>query len=170
MDTTTVILQDLADLGFTLTVRDGRLFARPADGLPAGMLERLRQHKAALLERLADEPAPIDVSDARAVWQAVCDRLEGDPEFTPDAIEDLRRADVRWAHTPEPACRCGSTTWRDVAIHGGRSVRRDCARCCRFLSFPVWHGRPNPPDESLENKDLSAKKRKMLPLSTRWRV
>ena len=39
------------------------------------------------------------------------------------------------------ACRCGSTAWRDVPIHDGQSVRRDCARCDRFLDFPVWHGK-----------------------------
>jgi len=38
-------------------------------------------------------------------------------------------------------CRCGSTTWRDVLIHGGQSVRRDCDRCRRFLDFPVWYGK-----------------------------
>ena len=36
-------------------------------------------------------------------------------------------------------CRCGSTTWRDVTIHGGRSVRRDCAKCGRFLVFVIWY-------------------------------
>lgn len=49
------------------------------------------------------------------------------------------------APTPAPAkakavCRCGSTTWRDVAIHDGQSVRQDCARCGRFLRFTVWRG------------------------------
>lgn len=38
-------------------------------------------------------------------------------------------------------CRCGSTTWRDVSIHDGQSVRRDCGRCGRFLAFPVWYGK-----------------------------
>jgi hypothetical protein len=37
-----------------------------------------------------------------------------------------------------PVCRCGSTTWRDVPIHGGQSLRRDCAVCGRFIAFPVW--------------------------------
>jgi hypothetical protein len=37
-------------------------------------------------------------------------------------------------------CCCGSTATHDVAIHGGRSTRRDCAKCGRFQSFPVWYG------------------------------
>lgn len=38
------------------------------------------------------------------------------------------------------ACRCGSTTWHDVPIHDGRSTRRDCARCARFIDFSRWYG------------------------------
>lgn len=43
--------------------------------------------------------------------------------------------------TAKHVCRCGSTAWRDVPIHGGQSVRRDCGRCGRFLDFPLWHGK-----------------------------
>jgi hypothetical protein len=42
---------------------------------------------------------------------------------------------------PDAICPCGSTQWRDVPIHGGRSIRRDCARCGRFIAFPLWYGR-----------------------------
>src|SRR5262245_16793296 len=38
-------------------------------------------------------------------------------------------------------CRCGSSEHRDFRIHSGQSVRRDCAACKRFLSFPVWYGK-----------------------------
>ncbi len=42
-----------------------------------------------------------------------------------------------------PVCRCGSTRWNDVVLHhephNGQSTRRDCAKCRRFISFPVWH-------------------------------
>jgi hypothetical protein len=47
---------------------------------------------------------------------------------------------------PDAVCRCGSTQWRDVPIHGGQSIRRDCARCGRFLSFPLWYGRADTVD------------------------
>lgn len=40
----------------------------------------------------------------------------------------------------KPVCRCGSTTWRDVAIHDGQSTRRDCVRCGRFIDFSRWYG------------------------------
>lgn len=40
-----------------------------------------------------------------------------------------------------PCPRCGATKRREVPIHGGKSVRRDCAKCGRFLCFPVWYGK-----------------------------
>lgn len=39
-------------------------------------------------------------------------------------------------------CPCGSTSWLDAPIHNGRTIRRNCARCGRFLGFPVWYGKP----------------------------
>jgi hypothetical protein len=65
--------------------------------------------------------------------------------LTPALLEFLaaHKADVLATFRPAdatPRCRCGSTTWRDVAIHGGQSVRRDCAGCGRFIDFPLWHG------------------------------
>jgi hypothetical protein len=49
---------------------------------------------------------------------------------------------------PDAVCPCGSTQWRDVPIHGGRSIRRDCARCGRFLGFPLWYGQPEGDDQA----------------------
>lgn len=41
---------------------------------------------------------------------------------------------------PMTTCdRCSSTTYRDVPIHGGWSIRRDCGRCSRFLGWPRWY-------------------------------
>ena len=38
--------------------------------------------------------------------------------------------------------RCQGREFRDVPIHNGRSVRRDCAtaRCRATWGFPVWYG------------------------------
>ncbi|MGD9719887.1 MAG: hypothetical protein AB7O59_01580 [Pirellulales bacterium] len=77
--------------------------------------------------------------------------------LTPDLVDQLRihKAELlvrlqpharletrRPAPTAQtkPVCRCGSTTWLDVAIHDGRSNRRDCARCGRFIDFSRWYG------------------------------
>jgi hypothetical protein len=72
--------------------------------------------------------------------------------FTPDLLARLKanKADLLAMLRPAPTyeapakpakavCRCGGTTWRDVTIHGGQSIRRDCGRCGRFLNFPLWY-------------------------------
>ncbi len=40
------------------------------------------------------------------------------------------------AHCPK----CGWRRFRDVIIHKGQSVRRECERCSWHIGFPVWHG------------------------------
>jgi hypothetical protein len=60
---------------------------------------------------------------------------------------------------PRPnGCRCGGEGWKDVPIHGGRSARRECARCGGFLRWAVWYGRPcddkgNPISETVRFSD-----------------
>jgi hypothetical protein len=40
--------------------------------------------------------------------------------------------------------RCGATETADIPIHGGQSVRQDCARCGRFRRFSAWYGKEMP--------------------------
>ena len=86
--------------------------------------------------------------DARGIRLCLADdsRLSIDaPQatLTPDLLEQLKayKAELLTLLEPVPVCRCGSTTWRDVSIHEGQSVRRDCKRCGRFLDFPIWYGK-----------------------------
>jgi len=66
-----------------------------------------------------------------------------------DALEN------RGQRGPQPSasktlCPCGSTRYVDTPIHGGKSIRRNCLQCGKFLGFPVWYGqrqedlRPDP--------------------------
>jgi hypothetical protein len=87
----------------------------PEDALTPDLLGRLKAYKADLLAILRPAPA---LSPAMPVV-----KRDAPPKPT------------------KPVCRCGSTTWQDVAIHGGQSVRRDCDRCGRFIEFPAWHGK-----------------------------
>jgi hypothetical protein len=42
-----------------------------------------------------------------------------------------------------PVCRWHPTSGVvDVPIHHGRSIRRDCAECNRFVAFVRWYGNP----------------------------
>ena len=87
----------------------------PQDTLEHDLLARLKAHKGELLAMLepTHEVPPIPTVAAG------------------DAPAEPKKA----------VCRCGSTTWRDVPIHGGESVRRDCGRCGRFLSFSIWYNK-----------------------------
>lgn len=105
------LLRDPRELAY-----GGLTIDAPQDALTPDLLNRLKAQKADLLALLL-LPAP-DAATARPV-------AARDTQATP----------------AKPVCRCGSTTWRDVPIHGGQSFRRDCSRCGRFLDFPVWHGR-----------------------------
>lgn len=83
----------------------------PQAALTPDILARLKAHKAELLALW--RPAPVVQSQPA-------------PTVKPMA---------------NPVCRCGSTTWRDVPIHDGQSVERECAGCGRFIDFPVWYGK-----------------------------
>jgi len=98
-----------------LVASDGGLtIDAPQNALTPNLVGRLKAHKAELLMLLRPMP---DVAPAL-------------PVATRDAP----------AKPTKPVCRCGSTTWRDVLIHNGQSVRRDCGGCERFIEFPVWYG------------------------------
>lgn len=108
------LLLDLGRLGIRLEAGADRLRYFPRSALTPDLLDRLKAHKAELLAML--RPAP-DLA----------------PALPAPASEAL-------AKPTKAVCRCGSTAWRDVPIHRGQSVRRDCGRCGRFLDFPVWYG------------------------------
>ena len=44
----------------------------------------------------------------------------------------------RATSTAEKCDRCGSHEFRDIPIHNGQSVRRDCGECGGFVRFTVW--------------------------------
>jgi hypothetical protein len=109
------LLLDLGQLGIRLEADGDRLRYHPRSAVTLDLLDRLKAHKADLLAML--RPAP-----------------EAAPAL-PVAISEAP------AQPAKAVCRCGSTTWRDVPIHGGQSVRRDCCGCGRFLEFPIWYGK-----------------------------
>jgi len=83
----------------------------PQEALAPDMMARLKAHKAELLALL--RPVPV---------------------VQPQPMPTMKP-------TAKPVCRCGSTVWRDVLIHDGVSVRRDCDNCGRFIEFPIWYGK-----------------------------
>ncbi len=107
-DARSIIADLLADCdahGIRLGIADdnGLAIDAPKDALTPDLIARMKAHKADLLAvlRPAPDPAPVNQTDAAAVWQAALDRLESDPLFPPDVMEDLRAADAVWADYPE---------------------------------------------------------------------
>lgn len=97
---------------------DGELTVdAPPDALTADLLGRLKSHKVELLTLLL-RARDFEVDSAP--------HAEPSPAPLDGPVNEV--------------CRCGSTTWRDVPIHDGQSTRRDCARCGRFIDFPIWYG------------------------------
>ena len=62
--------------------------------------------------------------------------------LTPTIALQLRQSKVRLLSAlrmAAPCDKCGRTEDIDRPIHGGRSVRRDCAACGRTKGFPIWN-------------------------------
>jgi hypothetical protein len=143
--------------------------AQPADDLPPDDGLHEVEERAALLEfdggfdretadRLAHEmvmgrgdsrpvspPEPVGVDHValaarmRPLVSAALSRFGG----TVRVISD-KEAPFPPRHPPpakNAVCRCGSLEWSDVPIHEGRSRRRECAGCGKFIEFAVWYGR-----------------------------
>jgi hypothetical protein len=97
-----------------------------------------------------NSPAADLLAELRRLGVAVGvqgDRLWAEPKsaIDPDLVGRLRQHKptlLALLRADAPRCgSCGTRQFVDVSIHGGRSVRRDCARCGQFVSFPVWHGK-----------------------------
>lgn len=88
-----------------------------------------------------DDLEPCPRCGTYHLWQTLggrwrCERCDPPPRIRPRAGQHAPPAIVR---IPDDAvCRCGSTKYVDVPIHDGRSVRRDCVRCGRFIEFALW--------------------------------
>ena len=100
--------------------KDGSLtIDAPRGTLTPELLDQVKPHKAEVLALLRR----VDEFDA-----------DGAPDAEPAPI-------IEPGANPNAVCHCGSTKWRDVSIHDGQSVRRDCGRCGRFIEFAVWYGK-----------------------------
>ena len=93
------LIAQLTGLGVVLESRGDRLWVCPRTAVTPELLDKLTRHKGDLLAilRSQTDTLAMDLTDATAVWNAVLDRVEGNPLFPADAMEALRTADVRWA-------------------------------------------------------------------------
>ena len=138
----TDLLNDLARRNIRLEAAGNRLRFYPRSAVTAELAEQMKAQKAeliALLESKGKEPSAssLDWLDTVEIvpYGALADWFESLP--TLDSGADLSpKADST------PGCpRCGCQRTRDFPIHAGQSTRRECARCRRFVSFPIWNGK-----------------------------
>lgn len=107
--------------GGRMTVAAGRLRVDVDQELPEAVWSTLAAHREELVATLAGD-RPIWTDDP--IW----------PEQTSEGARILPTAGV------DCCDRCGSPETVSQEIHGGQSVRLDCAACGRFRKFTVWQG------------------------------
>ena len=138
-----VLLNEARNAGLDVQARGDRLVVRGPQSAD-DCARRLLEHKTEVLAALAGEADPfVDwrsrVVNGRTVWEsprAIAEGWDGWLDF-----DNLPGGARNHKVLPSDAvCRCGSTAWRDVPIHDGQSIRRDCAKCGRFIRFTVWYG------------------------------
>ena len=150
----------------------------PEGALTPALLADLRIHKPDLLEILIRPAGPcprcgsavlvelttgptvcpgcctvaLEAVTEKLVWNSELAGVEPYAEALGAARAERTTPRARPAPTPAddaPRCdRCGATAFRDVPIHAGESVRRDCLACRRFLSFPTWYGENTDPEDA----------------------
>ena len=126
---------------------------------PPDLLEAFEAHHDDAVALLIEACHVLGVDPLR--WQEAVDQFEARKiEAEKAACQISGQEGKEQGMGVKKVCRCGSTKYREFRIHGGKTVRRDCAVCGRFLGFPVWHG------EKVE--DLNKPQQTELPLEIEW--
>jgi hypothetical protein len=107
-----------------------------------------------LLSHLVEQTMVDYLAIARRALDGKSTQFEAEMPSQPDGLESAApRARPASAERPDnrrsiedakrqPRCRrCFSTHFVDIQIHGGRSIRRDCAQCGLAAGFPMWFGK-----------------------------
>lgn len=105
-----------------------------------------------IIDPATETPCPVCGSLVK--WQSAAGQLRcqscDPPTQARGLLEQLqnirKREGIQTCRTHvapiRPHCRrCFSTQFIDSKIHGGRSLRRDCAQCGLTAGFPMWWGR-----------------------------
>lgn len=121
----------------------------PVASLTLEQRRALAEHKPTLLAMLTPPPTcyiPEDTQTEDAEDLGSLNRCMEYFERLADEVEfhnPERLAQIVLEPEPQqsPCKRCGNRTTYLAIIHAGESLRRDCAKCGRFIDFPSWHNR-----------------------------
>jgi hypothetical protein len=164
------LLRRAAEAGLAVTTEGDRLVVRGPRAAESLAQELIRNKPAVMAALSRVNGADVNYDDTVELdWTNVtpckrCESLElwwnGNGEARcmwcepPTAAMNLltRANEIRSRHatnggqrrtaSAEPHCRrCFSTQFVDTKVHGGRSIRRDCAHCGLTAGFPMWWGK-----------------------------
>jgi hypothetical protein len=164
------LLKRAADAGLQVTTEGDRLVVRGPKAAESLAQELIRNKPAVMAALARPNCADVEYDDTVEIdWTTLtpckrCGSLElwwnGEGATRclwcepPTAAMNLliRANEIRSRHATdtgqrrtaptEPHCRrCFSTQFEDSKIHGGRSIRRDCAQCGLTAGFPMWWGK-----------------------------
>ena len=131
------LLDELEDRAIELKIDGDRIRYRPKSSMTPELLEQVKVHKPELLSILNANDHVVDKAYHKAI-----DRLQHEDYFSEQNafLEQCRGAFTSIiSEGQQVVCdRCGSNDFVDVSIHEGRSTRRDCAKCDKFIEFPTW--------------------------------
>jgi hypothetical protein len=125
---------------------DGLTINAPRDAISAGLLARLKARKDDLLSLLSSNAvlAPIGQTNCPQTSKGGYPYVRSWDEVGSGRNATLATGECESTAELGPLdhCdRCGSRSVCDVSIHDGQSVRRDCARCHRFIGWMKWYGK-----------------------------
>ena len=151
------LLADLTSRGVVLTEVDGAVQVEASKGEITGAdLQAIRQHKVEMVELLIARRVMYQQAIAHAftnpstreeigpLWMTAPGGFGPCAPSSPGGLCSPPQPATR----PPGVCdRCWSDQHKDVPIHSGRSIRRDCAKCGKFIDFVKWNpprGHPRP--------------------------
>lgn len=117
------LLTECCSMGIRIQAdgRGGLHLDAPMGLLRPAIIAKLKEHKREILTALQEPVNPA---------------IGNDPsKYVEDSVPISNSADEAIV-----CKRCDSAEYMDVSIHDGRSLRRDCATCGRFLYFSKWYG------------------------------
>ncbi len=126
------LLDELRQAGLSISLTAEGLRVDGPAAIREVFRERIRAHKQELIDAIRKEEWERDEYQRRMslarLKEVVRERLQ------------RNRPEGKRSTNGVAICPCGSTEYVDHPIHGGQSLRRDCARCGRFIGFPLWYG------------------------------
>ena len=91
-DVPSTIISELEAMGIAVIAHNGSLRLSPPHLVSKTLVDRVRPHKAAILQLLALPP----LADATETWLMAVEKLAASVPIPDDVLADLRKARVRW--------------------------------------------------------------------------